>query len=125
MVMTDATGPHDAPSATQLVEAVREWIERDVMSLTDDRLRFHARVAANALAIVERELEVGAEQADAHARRLERFGMADDAELAAAIRRREFGDRAVELRQMLAATVVDKLAVANPAYLGASPLNVE
>ena len=29
----------------ELVEAVREWLERDVSSATDGRLRFHTRVA--------------------------------------------------------------------------------
>ena len=44
--------PHDAPSAAELVEAVREWLERDVMAATEGRLRFHARVAVNVLSIV-------------------------------------------------------------------------
>ncbi len=47
---------HGAPSSAELLEAVREWLERDVMSSTEGRLRFHARVAANVLATVEREL---------------------------------------------------------------------
>ena len=47
------------------VARVREWIERDV---TGDRSpsRFHARVAANVLAMVERELELGSAQSRAH-----------------------------------------------------------
>lgn len=109
--------PHDAPTLGQLVEAVREWLERDVMSSTDGRLRFHARVAANMLAMVERELELGPEQAAAHAARLARLGVADDRELAAAIRRGELDDRYDELRSVLFETVVDKLRVANPGYL--------
>jgi hypothetical protein len=43
--------------------------------------------------------------------------VADDAELAAAIRDRRFDDRAVELRTLLAEMVTDKVAVANPGYL--------
>jgi hypothetical protein len=42
--------------------------------------------------------------------------VADDAELAAAIRDRRFDDRAEELRSLLADAVADKLAVANPTY---------
>ncbi len=110
-------GPHDAPGAAQLVEAVREWIERDVLPATDGRLRFHARVAANALAVVERELDLGPRQHEAHLARLAALGVADDAELAAAIRRRDFDDRSDELRKVIAAMIVDKLLVANPAYL--------
>jgi len=109
--------PHDVPTAAQLVEAVREWIERDLMANPDPRTKFHARVAANALAMVEREFEVGEAQAAAHARRLERLGVADDSELAAAIRDRRFDDRAEELRALLLESIVDKLAVANPKYL--------
>ena len=43
--------------------------------------------------------------------------MADDTELAAAIRARRFDDRADELRALLLESVIDKLAVANPKYL--------
>ena len=110
-------GPHDVPSAIELVEAVREWIERDVIESTEGRLRFHARVAANVLGIVERELELGPAQAEVHRDRLDRLGVASDIELAEAIRAGRFDDRAEELRSLLRATVVDKLRVANPRYL--------
>ena len=109
--------PHDAPSATELLEAVREWIDREVITSTDGRLRFHARVASNVLAMVEREIELGPAQATAHQERLALLGVADDGELAAAIRDRRFDDRAVELRSLLAEMVADKVAVANPRYL--------
>jgi hypothetical protein len=109
--------PHDAPTAIELLEAVREWIDREVISSTDGRLRFHARVASNVLAMVEREIDLGPAQAAAHEERLERLGVADDAELAAAIRDRRFDDRAIELRALLAEMVADKVAVANPGYL--------
>lgn len=109
--------PHDRPTVDELVEAVREWLERDVITTTDGRLRFHARVAANMLSMVERELAVGDEQAARHAERLTALGMSDDAELAAAIADRRLEDRAAELRALLRESVVDKLAVANPKYL--------
>jgi hypothetical protein len=109
--------PHDAPSATELLEAVREWIDREVIASTDGRLRFHARVASNVLAMVEREIELGPAQAEAHAQRLAQLGVSDDAELAAAIRERRFDDRGDELRTLLAEMVADKVAVANPRYV--------
>ncbi|HUS43468.1 MAG TPA: DUF6285 domain-containing protein [Ilumatobacteraceae bacterium] len=108
--------PHDAPSAIELLEAVREWIDREVIASTDGRLRFHARVASNVLAMVEREIELGPAHAAAHARRLAQLGVTDDAALAAAIRERRFDDRAAELRTLLAEAVADKLSVANPTY---------
>lgn len=111
------TAPHDAPTAAQLVEAVREWLERDVMAATDGRLRFHARVAANMLAMVERELDVGGELAARHAARLATLGCADDAELARRIRSGDLEHRAEEVRDLVWDSVRDKLRVANPAHL--------
>lgn len=110
------TAPHDAPNAIELLESVREWLDREVIPTTDGRLRFHARVAANVLGIVEREIVLGPQQEAAHRERLDRLGVADDAALAIAIRERRLDDRAAELREVLAAAVADKLAVANPSY---------
>ena len=112
--------PHDVPTAAQLVEAVREFLERDVMEATDGRVRFHIRVAVNALNMVQRELEVGATQAADHRAALDRLGVADEAALAAAIRNGDFDDRRSELLEVLRSTVRAKLEVANPRYLGPS-----
>jgi len=108
---------HDMPSAEQLVESVREWLERDVLTGTTGRLQFHTRVAVNVLAMVERELRLGHGQAAAHALRLAQLGCADDAELAARLRDGAFDDRLDEVRELVLADVRDKLAVANPKYL--------
>lgn len=115
---SEPRNPHDAPSVAELVEAVREWLERDVVTATDGRLKFHSRVAINMLAIVERELEMGAEHARVHGERLAALGMADDAELAAAIRNGDLDDRLDEVRSLLREVTTDKLSVANPKYLG-------
>ncbi|MER3453300.1 MAG: hypothetical protein C4344_06645, partial [Acidimicrobiia bacterium] len=48
--------PYGRPSAVELLEAVREFLERDVMSAVEGRVRFHTRVAVNVLAMVGREL---------------------------------------------------------------------
>jgi hypothetical protein len=112
--------PHDVPTADQLIESVREWLERDVLPSTDGRLQFHARVAVNVLAMVERELQLGAAQAEAHAHRLAALGCADDADLSARIRSGDLDDRLPEVRDLVWASVRDKLAVANPKYLGGS-----
>jgi len=111
--------PHDAPSAAQLVESVREWLQGDVLASTEGRLQYHARVAINALSIVERELALGAAQHAAHAERLRALGVADDAELSAAIRSGALDDRLDEVRELVWQSVRDKLAVANPKYLSA------
>lgn len=108
---------HDTPSAEQLVESVREWLERDVLAGTTGRLQFHTRVAVNVLSMVERELRLGAAQATAHAARLAQLDCADDAELASRIREGALDDRLDEVRELVLADVRDKLAVANPKYL--------
>lgn len=109
--------PHDVPTAAQLVEAVREFLERDVMEATEGRVQFHTRVAINALGIVQRELELGPAQTADHQARLERLGMADDAALAAAIRSGQLDDRRAEVVDALRESVRAKLEVSNPGYL--------
>jgi len=108
---------HGRPTAAELVEAVREFLEGDVMAATEGRVQFHTRVAINALGMVQRELELGAEQDAAHAERLQALGFADEAELAAAIRNGDVDDRYDEVKAAVLATVTDKLRVANPKYL--------
>lgn len=109
--------PHDRPTVAELVEAVREWLERDVMASTDGRMQFHARVAVNMLAMVERELASGPTHAASHRQRLDQLGVADDAELAARIRDGLLDDRLEEVRRLVQESVLDKLSVANPKYL--------
>ena len=108
---------HDIPTASGLVEAVREFVEGDVMGATEGRVRFHARVAANVLGMVERELRLGPEQEARHRRGLDRLGVADDAELARAIRDGAVDDRLPEVWSVVEETVRDKLMVANPRHL--------
>lgn len=117
-MMAEQPDLHGAPSAAQLLEAVREWLERDLMTSDDTRLAFNARVAVNVLSIVERELELGFEQSETHRSRLAELGCADDSELARRIRNGEFDDRMHEVMRLVREAVVDKLRVANPKYLG-------
>ena len=112
------TQPHDMPSAAQLVESVREFLERDVMTSTEGRVQFHTRVAINVLGMVERELTDGPAQEAAHAEGLARLGVADEAALATAIRDGSLDDRLDEVRQLVRDTVEAKLRVDNPKYLG-------
>jgi aminoglycoside phosphotransferase (APT) family kinase protein len=51
--------PYGRPTASELLDAVRGYLTDQVMPATDGQLAFHARVAANVLAIVARELELG------------------------------------------------------------------
>jgi hypothetical protein len=107
--------PHDPPSAAQLVAAVRAFLEGDVG--TDSWSRYQLRVATNILRMVEREMALGPAQAAAHTAALARLGMADEAELARAIRTGQLDDRRDEVFGVVRATVRAKLEVANPTYL--------
>jgi aminoglycoside phosphotransferase (APT) family kinase protein len=51
--------PHGRPTAAELLEAVREFLTGQVMPATAGQLSFHARVAANVIGIVARELQLG------------------------------------------------------------------
>jgi len=108
---------HGRPSIVELVTAVREFLESDVMEATEGRVQFHTRVSVNALRMVERELELGAPQAGAHAAALARLGVADEAALAKAIRDGSLDDRHDEVFTVVRDTVRAKLEVANPRYL--------
>lgn len=59
----------DTPDRTELLRAVRHFVDRDLLPELSGVRRFHARVASNVLGIVIRELESGdAPLRDRHAR---------------------------------------------------------
>ncbi|HEX6874902.1 MAG TPA: DUF6285 domain-containing protein [Nocardioidaceae bacterium] len=115
------TVPYDEPRAGALVEAVREFLERDVLDATEGSVRFHVRVAVNALRIVERELAHAPVHAEEHHRRLHELGCGDDTELADLVRSHGPEVDRSDLRAALTAMVRAKLTVANPGYLGEAP----
>ena len=108
---------HGRPTNEELVEAVREFLESDVMTATEGRIQFHTRVAVNVLGMVQRELELGPAQEAAHRARLDALGFESETALADAIRNGEVDDRYDEIKSAVHDTVVDKLRVANPKYL--------
>jgi len=115
---------HDRPSAAQLVAAVRDFLEKVAQPELRGHSAFHARVAANALAIVERELALAAEQDAAERERLRALLGRDDAleaqnrELCRAIRAGEITADTPGLIEHLRATTLAKLAVDQPSYSG-------
>jgi aminoglycoside phosphotransferase (APT) family kinase protein len=111
-----ATAPHDRPTGPGLLRAVREFLTAEV-AVADPRLAFHARVAANALRIAEREALLAAGHARDHRARLAAVGCADDADLCAAIRDGSLDHRFDDVIAAVRAMTVDKLAVANPGHL--------
>jgi hypothetical protein len=99
------------------LEALREYLHDDVLPNTTGRLSFHARVAGNVVAIIERELALGP-SGPRRAADLARLGVSSEGELAAAIRSGAIDDRSDELHAVLVRGVAEKLAVANPRYFG-------
>lgn len=107
-------GAYGRPLAAELVAAVAEFLETDVRAATEGQVNFHARVAANALRIVEREL---LDESEAESRAaLASLGFADEEQLAAAIRAGEMDGRAEEVTACLRDLVRRRLAVAHPGY---------
>jgi hypothetical protein len=113
----DALAPFGRPSAADLVEAVREYLEGDVMEQSEGRARFQARIARNVLSMVARELRRGPSLAHAHRERLDALGFDSDRALAAAIRSGACDDEWPDVGRALGASARDQLFVANPSYL--------
>jgi hypothetical protein len=109
---------HGRPSAAELIAAVADFLDKEVRDATSSipggQVNFHARVAANALRMVEREL-LAPEPVDVAAA-LEALGAEDETELAAAIRRGALDDRGADLMTGLRALVRHRLAAAHPGY---------
>ncbi len=108
------SGPYGRPTAAELVAAVAEFLETDVRAATSGQVNFHARVAANALRIVERQLLVDSAKEVADA--LATMGFADETLLADAIRRGDLDGRADDVTRCLRALVSHRLDVAHPGY---------
>ena len=113
--------PHDPPTAEQLIESVREWLETDVFPNVEGRLQFHTRVAMNVLSMVERELSLGETQEAQHRLGLAIFDCETDEELSRKIREGELSSRYDEVEAFVFRSVEEKLRVANPKYLRADP----
>ena len=108
---TSTSGPHDRPTASELLTATREWIAG--LELTG-RDAFLARVVDRALVTVDREIALGPLLADRHRNRLDAIGYTDDADLAKGIRS---GDDRQAVWDAVRESVVDKLRVADPKQL--------
>jgi hypothetical protein len=127
----------DRPTAAELLDAVRGFIESELIPTLEGRKKFHARVAANVLAIVGREIESESEQMAAEWQRLDALlGRADlpadrGAALQALRSRNEMlcerirageadeGELRAAVLRHVRRTVEEKLAIANPKLLAA------
>lgn len=115
----------DRPTASELLAAIADFLREEitpVLDRTDPRLGFQMRVAANALAILERESRLGpAADIREHERLVKLLGRdgsleALNGELARQLRAGERDERDAALMAHLEATVSDKIAIANPKW---------
>src|SRR5205823_12457651 len=114
----------DRPTAVELLGAVREFLDQDVMPAVEGRVQFHTRVAVNALGMLERELRLGPELDAAEPARLGApFGYDADFDALTAERASRVGDGSPDDRRDDMSTAVRdsgraKLMVSNPDYAG-------
>jgi Domain of unknown function (DUF6285) len=95
---------HDRPTPQELAEAIREFLQEEILPLLDDhRLKFRTLVAINGLGIAERELAATMPTP-----------REEDWELARRIRAGDIPENAVAL---LKEQVAEKLRVSNPRAL--------
>jgi len=108
----------------ELVTAVRDFLEQRAMPELKGHTAFHARVAANALGIVARELEQGEAAGTEERQRLVGLLGRDgtlaelNRELCARIRDGRVGLETPGLAEHLASTTRDKVAIDQPGYSG-------
>lgn len=116
----------DRPTVDELLDAVEGFLRGDAMARLEGQPKFHALVAANAIAIVRRELADDGDISDAECARLaeilghdgERLSL--NRELAEGIREGRFDGEDGQVLAHLRRTVREKLQVANPKYLARS-----
>jgi hypothetical protein len=124
----------DRPTAIELIAAVKHFLEQEVLPVqADQRLRFRTLVAANALSIVQRELNAGSALAEDEGKRLQALlGTQSSSdgdeesrahtgrlELARRIRQGE-ADRGPWRRAVMASTLTSveaKLRISNPQFV--------
>jgi hypothetical protein len=104
------------PTLGELVTAVRESLQDAAAGKGPPPSGYAARVAANVLAIAERELARGAADQRAYASLLARLGVADEAALAAQVRAGHRDQELAEIAGLLGGIVAARLSVAHPGY---------
>jgi len=112
------------PTKHDLVEAVREFLEKRIQPALEGESGFHTRIAINILKIIERELEHGpgldAEEHERLRRLLERDGSLAElnSELCQRIRSGAIDIADEDLVRHLRQTTLGKLSIDNPEYSG-------
>jgi hypothetical protein len=106
----------------ELLEAIREFLKTDVLPILTGNERYHLQVALNALGILARELDTGAQIDLAESQRLSSLlGVTDTREelnriLAMRIRNRQLTYNDGQLMDHLMQTTLGKMSIDNPNY---------
>lgn len=114
--------PLNRPCGTELLAAVRQWVQTVAQPANNETRAYEARIAANLLDILERELTLGerfaAGERSGLAALLGRDGPLDELnfELSERIRRREIGIGNAPLLAHLRRSAIAKLEIENPRY---------
>ena len=114
----------DMPRADELLESVRDFLRQDLMAATSGRNNFLARVAANSLDIVLRELANGPRHQQLEHEGLTRLLGKDGSLMSlkwALVHRLRDGSMPLDdlaLQQHLRQTVVGQVAIDQPSYSG-------
>ena len=107
---------YGSPTAVELLAAVEHFLRNDTGDLPP-LPAFHARVAANVVAMVARQIEAGDAPRKQMAAAYAPLGAYDEQGLAALVRAGDLDDRIPDLRRALETVVRARLSVANPRYL--------
>jgi hypothetical protein len=110
---------HDSPPATELLEAVREFLQDELKPLveTDPTLKTHVGIALSVIGVVERELAYGPKQEVEHQQNLASLGVTSEEDLSNAIKSGALDNQRDKVIQVLKQTTAAKLIVANPRFL--------
>ncbi|MDG1845179.1 MAG: DUF6285 domain-containing protein [Acidimicrobiales bacterium] len=109
--------PYDAPSAQELVEAVKFFISEELLDEVPSTQKWKLRIASNVLAIAGREIENYEIDKQSFENFLSSLNMGSERELSLALRNGDFDNNLGTILTKLMPIIEIKLLVANPAYL--------
>jgi hypothetical protein len=120
---------HDAPSQSEMIAAVKSFIDQTALPSLKGHAAFHARVASNVLATVLRELEHRPAAESAERQRLVALLNADDTapvdrlnrDLCEKLRKGDLDLSSPGLLSHLKTTTIDQLSIDQPGYSGLNP----
>ncbi len=109
--------PYDAPSAEDLIQAVKEYLSEDLLPKSSGAEKWKLRIAVNSLSIAIRELTERDEDQEIYTKIMNELGVEDEASLATKIKSGELDGNLVDIHKKLSEITRRKLNVSNPSYM--------